>query len=319
MVTDSSRKAPICPVCESVSDKLLSTINLEEQFGLYCDGDREVQTKLLEVSGLEFENYNVYCCEHCQLQFSYPPRAPAGEWYAYAYNRLGLHASDRWEFDYVVNTIKDGDLVGEIGCGTGIFLGKCREIGIDAYGIDFSESSVRKCREKGLNANLVGIHLSDPDISIKKSVIVSFHVLEHLEDPSSLFDMANKWATNNASFWIAVPSNRRINRYRRIKDIFDDPPHHLTRWTRDSLKAVGEKNGWKMVDIIYEDIGFKQKLWSMCVTSKAYELAKKYVNTSTRWKDRLLRYSLYPFMIALNGRGVIKLSGHSMMAKYIRY
>ena len=301
-----------------MTGKLISTINLKTQFGLYCDGDREIQNKLLEVSGLDFENYDIYECNQCHLQFSHPLRAPAGEWYAYTYNRLGLHASERWEFDFVVNNIHDGDVIGEIGCGTGIFLGKCREVGVDAYGIDFSESSVRACREKGLNANLVGIHSSDPDISVKKSVIASFHVLEHLENPSRLFDIANKWAKDCASLWIAVPSNRRISRYRDIKDVFDDPPHHLTRWTRESLGAIGEKNGWKMVEIIYEDLGFKQKLWNMCITSKVYDFAKKYINTRTKWMDRLLRYTLYPFMIAFNGRGIIWMSGHSMMAKYIR-
>jgi len=70
----------------------------------------------------------------------------------------------------------------EIGCGRGVFLGLLKDAGIDAYGIDSSEQTVRYCRKKGLHA-LHGDAFNHLASLSRNSLggIFCGHVIEHLE------------------------------------------------------------------------------------------------------------------------------------------
>ena len=194
MVLEGETKRVQCPVCVSISCKLIETLDINEQFKLYSQGDEVIHKKLLETCNLDFKAYGIYACDNCRLHFADPLKEPGAMWYAYAYNKLGLHASGRWEFDYVIDTLAENDRVGEIGCGTGVFLGKCSAKNVDAYGFDFSEASVEQCRKKGLRADVIGIQTGVARATNDKNVIVSFHVLEHLAKPAELFKLASLMA-----------------------------------------------------------------------------------------------------------------------------
>jgi SAM-dependent methyltransferase len=316
MIFEGETKRVSCPVCANTSCKLLETLNIREQFKLYAQNDEMIHKKLIETCNLGFKAYDIYACDKCCLHFADPLKEPDPAWYSYAYNKLNLHASDRWEFGYVINTLAEGDRVGEIGCGTGIFLEKCAASNIDAYGVDFSEASIEECRNKGLRASTLGIGTEVTEVTNKKNVIASFHVLEHLADPSQLFNLASRWAAAKATLWVAVPSNLRIDRLINQKQYLDEPPHHLTKWTLDALRIIGQKNGWIMSRLIYEPIGFRQRLYVICIESELYKKAVKRIGVNNRWKDRILRYALYPLIVTRHGKNILCLSGHSMLAEY---
>jgi len=74
----------------------------------------------------------------------------------------------------------------DLGCGRGEFLELMRDAGIEARGIDLSEESIARCRQKGLQVEQADLHayLSDlPDRSL--GGIFCSQVIEHL-DPASL-------------------------------------------------------------------------------------------------------------------------------------
>lgn len=245
-------------------------------------------------------------------------RAPGGDWYSYVYENLGMHAVGRWEFDFVLDTLATADTIGEIGCGTGIFLDRARNRQIAAQGLDFSTTSVAECRAKGLDARVAHVDLDALDVAPDRSAIVSFHVLEHLQEPARLFGFASRWATPEAALWIAVPSDRNMTRLRGQRDILDEPPHHLTQWTGDALRRIGASNGWNMDQLTYEYMGTRQRLWWLCNDSSVYRSIAGPPERRIGWSDRLLRYLLYPG-VAVSQWGVLrKLSGLSMIARYRR-
>jgi 2-polyprenyl-3-methyl-5-hydroxy-6-metoxy-1,4-benzoquinol methylase len=74
----------------------------------------------------------------------------------------------------------------DLGCGRGEFLELMRDAGIEARGIDLSEESIARCRQKGLQVEQADLHayLSDlPDRSL--GGIFCSQVIEHL-GPASL-------------------------------------------------------------------------------------------------------------------------------------
>lgn len=271
---------------------------------------------MLDKSGLDIDAYEIRECVNCGLHFSNPMKAPSGEWYSYTYEKLQLHASDRWEFDFVANTLASHGKVGEIGCGTGVFLEKCRLKGSDVYGVDFSETSIAACQKRGLNAELINVQADNAKSAKSMSTIASFHVLEHLEDPALLFRLASSWATPEATLWVSVPSDRRIGRLLKQKDLLDEPPHHLSKWTPKALEAIGQANEWHLKRVIDEELGVRQSLYTFCVNSGFYRSVSKYFGQTNKWFERSLRYAMYPFVLARYGKDIFRLTGHSMMAEF---
>lgn len=277
-----------------------------------------MHSELVRRSGLHFPSYSLLECSNCGLRYSSPMLAPGGDWYSYVYDTLGMHAVGRWEFDFVLDSLTPQDKIGEIGCGTGIFLARAQDRRIAAQGLDFSTTSVAECKAKGLDARVVHIDFDELQITADRSAIVSFHVLEHLQEPARLFGYASRWAAPNAALWIAVPSDRNMTRLRGQRDILDEPPHHLTQWTADALRRIGDSNGWNMDRLIYEHMGTRQRLWSLCNDAPLYRSIAGPPERRTAWRDRMLRYLLYPGIAVSQWNALRKLSGLSMMARYRR-
>jgi O-antigen chain-terminating methyltransferase len=81
----------------------------------------------------------------------------------------------------------------DLGCGRGEVLEALRDAGIAAHGVDLSSEMVRRCRERGLDAEhadlLEALAARGPG---SLGAVVSFHVVEHLrpEQVDALVDLA---------------------------------------------------------------------------------------------------------------------------------
>lgn len=274
----------------------------------------------METAALSNSWYDMYGCPNCGLHFSHPMSAPSGEWYAYTYGHLNMHAGQRWEFQHVAATVNGNNHIGEIGCGTGVFLDKCVARGADVFGVDFSESSVSRCHEKGLNVTTFNVEADTVRPHEARDVIASFHVLEHLPDPDKLFELAKSWAASDAVLWIAVPSDRRIDRHFRRKDLFDEPPHHLTKWTPAALRHIGHRHGWYFRRIVYESMPLRQRCWTVCRATGLYRsLARRLdLDRDAGGRERLLRFTLYPLVLTWHWRCLLRLTGASMLTEFRR-
>ena len=78
-------------------------------------------------------------------------------------------------------------LVLEIGCGKGVMLSMLKEKGIQAYGIDLSDTTVKYCQEKGLD--VIHSDLLSHLRSLKEGSlggIFCAHVIEHLHPSDAM-------------------------------------------------------------------------------------------------------------------------------------
>jgi hypothetical protein len=316
----SSNTAQRCPACDSASAKQIQTVEVEDQHRAYVPGRGDIQAQMTEVTGISSREYGIFRCDSCGLEFCSPFKAPSAEWYGLFYRSRPLYPEYRWEFDYVLDRIVPMNSVGEIGCGSGEFLKRCRNKGVEAFGTDFSQSAVDSCVSQGLSAGLLDI--ANPAESVipshSRHAIVAFQVLEHMDHVSALYDLASEWATADATLWVAVPSDRRPSRYFEERDRLDEPPHHMTRWTTDALLSMGDRCGWSLVTVHYEPLSFSAAVWWWSTRASVYRsLIAKSAPMNTAM-ERLCRLGIAPYALLRAIWTRSKLSGQSMLAEYRR-
>ena len=310
--------APQCPACGHNAAEPIERYNVADQHALLAPAEEGLQQRLTAVAAETALEYAMLRCPHCGLEFCSPLRAPSADWYRLAYEALDLYAAERWEFDEVLRHVHPGEELLEVGCGAGAFLEKCRWRGLAAAGVDFSAEAVRLCRERGLRARQLNLAAELEDEGCERIAhIAGFHVLEHLDRPGALFQFARRHALAAAHLWLSVPSERRPTRRLNQRDVFDEPPHHLTRWNQASCAALGARHGWRLVQVLYEPITLRVAVWWISVCSPAYLRWKAARRFRNRWIERGFRAVFCPFAVLQRFTTLRHISGHSMLAHFV--
>jgi len=311
--------SPSCPVCAAGQQRPLEKINLEEQHLLYAPADSALRQQLTREAEKSAASYQMLRCERCRLEFAWPLRSPPATWYAAAYGALNLYPESRWEFQFCLQALNEGDTVFEFGCGIGVFMRLCVAEGIHPVGVDFSTTAVESCRKKGLKAFELEIKTALPqEFRQCATQVVAFHLLEHLDEPRVLFERAAEVARQGARFWVAVPSERRLTRQRGLVDFLDQPPHHMTRWNQSALEKVGQTTGWMLTRIQHEPMRIKTALWSIATTGASYCRWRDAGRLKSRFSERVLRFARYPGALLRRATVDRHLTGFSLLACFIR-
>ncbi len=305
-----------CPACAHDDIRLLEIVDVARQHALYSPHSLKRQDELTEAAKSSALTYQMVRCNKCHLEFANPAIAPNADWYNIAYQTLSLYPHDRWEFQFVIENLRSKGNLLELGCGSGEFLKICNTNNIPATGLDFSPEAVNLCHEAGLNVQLLDLTKESNNTKEDIKTITAFHVLEHLDDPITIFEFAGKAASKDTVLWIAVPSNVRPSRTFGITDFLDQPPHHMTRWNKESLREIGRKANWILDTVYYEPISTKASCW--WITTKkmwVYKWLEKSLLKKPK-SELVLRAMLFP--IAFFAKHLIyrKMQGFTMLASY---
>jgi hypothetical protein len=146
--------------------------------------------------------------------------------------------------------------------------------------------------------------------------VTAFQVLEHVEAPGALFELAAGVSTDDARLWIAVPSHRRPTRHFEERDTLDQPPHHLTRWTESSLAAAGARCGWRLRGVDYEPLSAATRLWWQATRSRLYLTLVRQPATAPRAWERAVRWCHYPLGLLACLEIGDAMTGFSMLAMF---
>jgi len=142
------------------------------------------------------------------------------------------------------------DLMGrkvlEVGCGAGEYLALMREVGLDAHGLEYSATSVAKCRSAGLPA-FRGF-VDRPRQTIPGGPYAAFLILgflEHMPRPvSCLRGVANN-LTEGAVGLVEVPNFEMIAARGMFSEFIAD---HLTYFTKATLGQTLAIGGFDLLD-----------------------------------------------------------------------
>lgn len=240
--------------------------------------------------------YTIQMCKDCGTEYALPRVAASGESYA----QMGEFYGWRWEFDECLaltrESIPHGRVL-EVGCGEGLLLNKLRSEGLEVTGADINAKSVERARERGLDViegGLAELATRFPRGSFDAAVL--FHVLEHVPNPARFLVELAEFLAPGGWLFVSVPNPHRATAL-LIKEPWDDPPHHLTRFSKNGFRRVFESSGAEVVSISTQPLDISTyRLASLRADAMAFPRAACPVRV-----PKAVRYlkKLAPFILSL--------------------
>jgi 2-polyprenyl-3-methyl-5-hydroxy-6-metoxy-1,4-benzoquinol methylase len=142
------------------------------------------------------------------------------------------------------NTIEQyqkGGTILDIGCGTGEFLHSFEKAKWKKVGIEPSEKARKKVSKE------IALYESISEFNDQVEVITLWHVLEHVHDPNETLTQIKKRLKKNGTLFIAVPNLESYDatHYKNYWAAYD-VPRHLSHFSKQTMKFLLEKNGFKL-------------------------------------------------------------------------
>ena len=152
---------------------------------------------------------------------------------------------DQRRFD-MLRTILPNNKLLDFGCGAGGFLVKAKELAGLAEGVEL------ELRVKKHWHNILTIHPNLEFVTEKYDIITSFHVIEHLPDPSAALKILSEKLTRNGRIIIEVPSSEDCLLSLYNSEAFQKFTYlsqHLFLFNTETLAKLVKKSGLRILSI----------------------------------------------------------------------
>jgi SAM-dependent methyltransferase len=192
----------------------------------------------------------------CDVQFADPLEEPGQSFYETHSRYTGpelfyttpraLNWDQRW---FLRDRPRRGGALLDVGCGTGYFLAAARQAGYRVSGLDLSRPQLELARRLFGLTDLYPTTLAEYARSRAAGsldVVTAFQVLEHVADPVGFIKDARRVLVPGGYLVVGVPNWRVWSIFR---EWLDHPPHHLTRWSRMSLRKALELGGFQVLEL----------------------------------------------------------------------
>ena len=240
-----------CPLCESGGTEPLTSLEVAPIISRWVkDFGIDVRSEFGEVKVIQ-----LYKCGYCALAF-FQPDSVAGSPILYQLlEKIDWYYQPRhWEHDIALEDIKGARNGIEIGCGFGDFVARVkREINIPFDGCEQNPSAVQIGCSRG-----VAVLLEDPEQLAKRragayDVVCSFQVLEHVSRPKDFLQSLCDLLRPGGKLLLGLPNANSFLKHQF--NLFDLPPHHMTRWTDEVLRRLEARFPVKLARLAYEPLG----------------------------------------------------------------
>jgi len=195
------------------------------------------------------QGYALLRCSQCELEFADPMTPGNSDFYEWACSFPTYYPKDRWEWHEVASRVKSNPTGAtsrglEVGCGTGTFLRFIHAAtGLGVTGIDMTAPSVDFAQRQGSDVVLGDFdQFSAARPDAKFQYVFAFHCLEHVPDPVRFMVQCKRFLAPGGSIFISVPMSPMYFESRWF-DALNHPPHHLSRWSPNSIQALGQATG----------------------------------------------------------------------------
>ncbi len=296
-----------CPLCKNKSITELEVINKNELSILYK-----------KLTGIDF-SYLLkedlkYCeCDKCKLRF-YNPMITGDEKFYNALQKFDWYYMDeKEEYLYAKNYIKSSDKVLEVGSGKGAFAKHLTTK--DYIGLDFSENAKKMAAENGITIENEMIQDYSDKYPNSFDVVVSFQVLEHVSDSKGFIEAKIKALKQGGKMVIAVPSEDSFLKY-VSNNIMNMPPHHVTRWSDETLKFIAKEYNLDLIDIYHEKVQDVHKLYFLNTLIQNSFMNSKSVDISIIRKIISKFVSLLSRLLIKGLKDEMLPKGHNVLAIY---
>jgi SAM-dependent methyltransferase len=191
-------------------------------------------------------------CRGCGLRFFSPLITGDQAFYEELQRFSWYYLEEKPEYDLAMSYLPKTGSILEIGAGKGAFA---KHLTSHEYvGLEFSEQAIRFAKERGIH--LIAESVEDfarahPGSSF--SVVCAFQVLEHVADPHSFLESAVRLLAEEGRLIIAVPAHDSYLGW-VVDSPLNLPPHHVTHWSNETLRAVGSIFGLRLLALVNEEL-----------------------------------------------------------------
>lgn len=242
----------------------MAPVTIHHKNCLVCGSEQLPINLKLKDHSISKEDFELVKCGNCNFVFTQniPSQEEIGPYYvsedyiSHSDTKKGLinslyHTVRAWMLKSKKGLVKkyapSGKLL-DVGCGTGYFLNFMKNSGFDVLGVEPDENA----RELGVKN--FGLEVYSPEkllnegIDQKFGAITMWHVLEHVHEPDLYFQTYRKLLEDKGVLVIAVPNCSSYDA-RHYKDYWAayDVPRHLWHFTPETIKKLGEKNGFELI------------------------------------------------------------------------
>lgn len=192
----------------------------------------------------------------------------------------------------------------EIGCAYGMFLDVINSDKVFLRGIDISSDAVSYAKKKlGKKAEIIqGDYIGFPIEDKKYDLICMWDTIEHLSRPDEYITKASRETKKGGFICITTGDINSLNaRIRGRKWRLIHPPEHLHYFSKQTLKALLEKNGFKVVDVTYpgERLSLRHTVYSvLCLILGKRDFYEMICNSRIMDKSIYINLHDYMFVIA---------------------
>jgi 2-polyprenyl-3-methyl-5-hydroxy-6-metoxy-1,4-benzoquinol methylase len=195
----------------------------------------------------------LYRCKTTDLKFFVPSELLGSpSLYASLQQYHWYYMPDRWEYGVAIENLTGSNAILEIGSGSGSFLQPACEAGLNIEGIEVNHAAVEAARNKGLPVAAGDLNSLSMDRPERFDAVCAFQVLEHLSDPKIFITSALKLLKVGGKLILSVPNSESFLRHQF--NLLDMPPHHMTRWSKKTFKALETLFPLKLEELLVEPL-----------------------------------------------------------------
>jgi SAM-dependent methyltransferase len=234
-----------CLLCGATPTRLLQRVPARDLEAAYRDA--------LAISYLIPVDELLYlACPSCTLRFFTPTVTGDERFYADLQRISWYYSAGKQEFRMAARHIDATHHVLEIGAGRGLFA---REIQPASYtGLEFSPTAIELAAQNGVRLLAQTIEQHALEHGQRYDIVCTFQVLEHVANPRTFLDSAVACLKPGGRLMVSVPAEDGFAGH-AYWDVLNMPPHHVTRWTDESLRAIARSFGLKLLELAPEPLG----------------------------------------------------------------
>lgn len=247
-----------CPLCAGTASRFVMAIDFAR-----------IWKTLESVYRVPFESHTIerhtphrqarlWECASCGLQFFDPVVAGDSDfWGTLMRTAEPFYHAHSPEFQVVLDLVRPGTRVLDVGCGLGTFVAAASVLGAVSIGLELNETAAAAARSRGVDVRTESVEEFAVRNQADFDTVTIFQVIEHVESILPFVIAAYSCLKPGGLLFISAPYRDRLRP--AGFEVLDHPPHHVTRWNEKPIRWLVARLGAELT-LEYQRLDERQAL-----------------------------------------------------------